>query len=74
MGLAQGRGNGFINYNTIVDSVVAQGYANSRLFSMDLGSQGQPAGLTSGQIVFGGVDTSKYAGYLVKMPIDPNNP
>ncbi|KAK8100235.1 hypothetical protein PG999_010609 [Apiospora kogelbergensis] len=74
MGLARGRGNGFINYNTIVDSIAAQGYANSRLFSMDLGPQGQPAGFTNGQIVFGGVDTSKFDGTLIQMLTDPNEP
>ncbi|KAK8047321.1 hypothetical protein PG996_015385 [Apiospora saccharicola] len=71
MGLARGKGNGFLNYNTVLDSVVAQGFANSRLFSLDLGSQGQPAAVISGEIVFGGVDTNKYAGNLVKVEIDP---
>ncbi|KAK8065394.1 acid protease [Apiospora hydei] len=71
MGLGRGKGNGFLNYNTILDSVVAQGYANSRLFIMDLGSQGLPAGpVVSGEIVFGGVDRNKYAGNLVKVAID----
>lgn len=38
MGLARGKGNGFLSYNTVLDSVVAQGLANSRLFSLDLGA------------------------------------
>ncbi|KAK7911307.1 eukaryotic aspartyl protease, partial [Apiospora marii] len=71
MGLARGKGNGFLNYNTVLDSVVAQGFANSRLFSLDLGSQGPPGSVISGEIVFGGVDTNKYAGNLVKVAIDP---
>ncbi|KAK7967697.1 uncharacterized protein PG986_001974 [Apiospora aurea] len=71
MGLGRGKGNGFLNYDTILDSVMAQGYANSRLFSLDLGSQGGPAGpVVSGEIVFGGVDKNKYAGNLVKVAID----
>ncbi|KAK8135773.1 acid protease [Apiospora sp. TS-2023a] len=71
MGLGRGKGNGFLNYNTVLDSVVAQGFANSRLFSLDLGSQGAPGSVISGEIVFGGVDTNKYAGNLVKVEIDP---
>ncbi|KAK8035423.1 Bcap12, partial [Apiospora rasikravindrae] len=71
MGLGRGKGNGFINYNTILDSIVAERYANSRLFSMDLGSQRLPDGpAISGEIVFGGVDRNKYAGNLAKVAID----
>ena len=74
MGLAHGRGNGFINYDTTIDSLAAQGFTNSRLFSLDLGSQGASAGsVISGEMVFGGVDKNKYAGNLLKVPTDPND-
>ncbi len=42
MGLARGLGNGFIRYPTIVDSLAAQGYTQSKLFSLDLGGQVSP--------------------------------
>ncbi|KAH8673316.1 aspartic peptidase domain-containing protein [Xylariales sp. PMI_506] len=70
LGLAPGNGNGFIKYNTPLDSIVALGYANSHLFGLDLGSQGPPQIATTGEIVFGGVDKNKYAGNLAKVPTD----
>ncbi|KAI0129168.1 aspartic peptidase domain-containing protein, partial [Xylariales sp. AK1849] len=73
MGLSRGLGNGFIDYNTIVDTLLAQSFTNSRLFSLDLGSQGPPQVAITGEIVFGGVDKNKYSGNLAKVPTDPSD-
>ncbi|RYP69879.1 hypothetical protein DL771_005822 [Monosporascus sp. 5C6A] len=74
MGLAHGFGgsgtdtNGFLDYPGIVDSLAAQSFTQSKLFSLDLGGQIRPPGVaTTGQIVFGGVDRNKYAGNLRKL-------
>ncbi|RYP42705.1 hypothetical protein DL767_000074 [Monosporascus sp. MG133] len=81
MGLAHGLGgsgtdiNGFLNYPGIIDSLAAQSFTQSKLFSLDLGGQIRPPGVaTTGQIVFGGVDRSKYAGNLRKVPTLPSDP
>jgi len=53
-------------YPNIVDLMVAQGYIQSRAYSLwlnDLGSN-------TGEILFGGIDTSKYHGKLHTVPID----
>ena len=39
MGLAHGIGNGFLKYPTVIDSLAAQNYTQSKLFSLDLGGQ-----------------------------------
>ncbi|KAI1633054.1 aspartic peptidase domain-containing protein [Biscogniauxia mediterranea] len=74
MGLGHGLGNGFINYPLVIDSLAAQGLTNSKLFSLDLGAQANPGAAVTGQIVFGGVDTNKYSGFLGKVPTDPSDP
>ncbi|RYP08686.1 hypothetical protein DL765_008709 [Monosporascus sp. GIB2] len=81
MGLAHGLGgsgtdaNGFLEYPGIVDSLAAQGFTQSKLFSLDLGGQVRPPGVaTTGQIVFGGVDRNKYAGNLRKVPTRSSDP
>ncbi|KAB5513124.1 aspartic peptidase domain-containing protein [Coniochaeta sp. 2T2.1] len=54
-------------YPHILDSLATQGFINSRAFSMDL----QGLGSTSGSVIFGGIDTKKYQGSLLKLPIVP---
>ncbi|KAB5555044.1 aspartic peptidase domain-containing protein [Coniochaeta sp. 2T2.1] len=54
-------------YPHILDSLATQGFINSRAFSMDL----QGLGSTSGSVIFGGIDTKKYQGSLIKLPIVP---
>ncbi|KAJ8113662.1 hypothetical protein ONZ43_g5108 [Nemania bipapillata] len=71
MGLGHGLGNGFIDYPLIVDSLAAQRVTNTKLFSMDLGRQMNPGAVITGEMVFGGVDRNKYAGFLKKVPTDP---
>lgn len=44
MGLAKGLGNGFIQYPLIVDSLSAQGFTNTKLFSINLGTQATGGG------------------------------
>ncbi|RYP05405.1 hypothetical protein DL764_003830 [Monosporascus ibericus] len=67
--------NGFLNYPGIVDSLAAQRFTQSKLFSLDLGGQIRPPGVaTTGQIVLGGVDRSKYAGNLRKVPTRSSDP
>ncbi|KAK3304875.1 aspartic peptidase domain-containing protein [Chaetomium strumarium] len=55
------------DYPLIIDSLAQQGLTNSRAFSMDL------RGFASdrGSVIFGGIDTKKYKGDLVKLPIIP---
>ncbi|KAI0404741.1 acid protease [Xylaria palmicola] len=74
MGLAHGLGNGFIKYPIVIDSLAAQGFTNTKLFSMDLGRQASPGAIVTGEMVFGGVDTNRYASLLKKVPADPNDP
>jgi hypothetical protein len=52
-------------YPLIIDSLKEQNFTNSRAFSLDLRSFDQP----QGSIIFGGIDTMKYQGYLEKLPI-----
>ncbi|OTB18062.1 hypothetical protein K445DRAFT_365066 [Daldinia sp. EC12] len=73
LGLGHGKGHGVIEYESIVDSLAAQGYTDSKLFSLDLGAQPGPTSAITGEMVFGGVDTNKYAGNLAKVPTDPND-
>ncbi|KAI1654372.1 acid protease [Daldinia decipiens] len=73
LGLGHGKGHGVIDYESIVDSLAAQGYTDSKLFSLDLGGQPGPTAAITGEMVFGGVDTNKYAGNLAKVPTDPND-
>ncbi|KAI0836914.1 acid protease [Hypoxylon sp. FL0890] len=73
MGLGRGQGGGVVEYSSIVDSLAAQGYTESKLFSLDLGGQPGPTAAVTGEMVFGGVDTNKYAGNLAKVPTDPND-
>ncbi|KAI0530342.1 aspartic peptidase domain-containing protein [Xylaria digitata] len=74
MGLAHGQGNGFAKYPLIIDSLAAQNFTNTKLFSMDLGRQVSPGGAITGELVFGGVDTNRYSGLLKKVPTDPSDP
>ncbi|KAI0487052.1 aspartic peptidase domain-containing protein [Xylaria cf. heliscus] len=73
MGLGHGQGNGFINYPLVIDSLAAQGFTNTKLFSMNLGRQISPGAVITGEMAFGGVDTNSYAGMLKKVPTDPSD-
>ncbi|KAI5863609.1 aspartic peptidase domain-containing protein [Durotheca rogersii] len=44
LGLGHSQADSTSSYPLVVDSVAAQGYANSRLFSLDLGNQPDPGG------------------------------
>ncbi|KAK4229253.1 aspartic peptidase domain-containing protein [Podospora fimiseda] len=62
--------NGFTaSYPLFLDNMVNQGLINSRAFSLDLKSFGG----SGGSIIFGGVDTKKFQGELVKLPIIPGS-
>ncbi|KAI8951248.1 aspartic peptidase domain-containing protein [Xylaria longipes] len=74
MGLGHGQEKGFINYPLVIDSLAAQGFTNTKLFSMDLGGQVNPGAVITGEMAFGGVDTNSYAGMLKKVPTDPSDP
>jgi hypothetical protein len=52
-------------YYNVIDQLAADGYINSKLFSLALGSVEADAG----EIIFGGVDVLKYSGDLVSVPI-----
>ncbi len=55
------------SYPFFIDNLKAQGYTNSRAFSLDLRSFDSAVG----SIVFGGLDTGKYTSALEKLPIIP---
>lgn len=61
---------GLQSYPVVIDSLLEQNYTSSKLFSLDLGSQGPPGVAQVGQIVFGGLDKNKYSGQLAKIPLD----
>jgi hypothetical protein len=54
-------------YPYVIDSLAQQGYINSRAFSMDL----KGIDSTAGSVIYGGIDTYKYSGNLIKLPIVP---
>jgi hypothetical protein len=54
-------------YPLLIDSLVSQGYINSRAFSMDL--QGLERG--GGSVVYGGIDICRFSGDLVSISIVP---
>ncbi|ETS85823.1 hypothetical protein PFICI_03848 [Pestalotiopsis fici W106-1] len=75
MGLGYGRRQagstkGSLKYDSVIDNIYDQQYTNSRLFGLELGLQGKPQIAVTGQIIFGGVDTNKYAGNLSKIPLE----
>ncbi|KAH7318373.1 aspartic peptidase domain-containing protein [Stachybotrys elegans] len=54
-------------YPLIIDSLVQQGFINSRAFSLDL----RALSSDRGSVILGGIDTRKYSGHLEKRPIIP---
>ncbi|TGO68733.1 hypothetical protein BOTNAR_0020g00030 [Botryotinia narcissicola] len=66
MGVSWGLGLGTGYYN-IIDQLALQGLTKTRAFAMDLGN----VDTASGSIIFGGLDTKKYYGSLIKNPIIP---
>ncbi|OLN97043.1 putative aspartic-type endopeptidase OPSB 3 [Colletotrichum chlorophyti] len=52
-------------YNTVLDSLAAQGYIASRTYSLDLRSYDSK----EGALIFGGIDTRRFKGKLVKRPL-----
>ncbi|KAN0117830.1 Aspartic peptidase domain containing protein, partial [Hyaloscypha variabilis] len=64
MGVSFGYPYNTLYYN-VIDKLYADGKTNSKLFSLGLGS----ATTAEGEIVFGGIDTMKYSGYLALIPI-----
>ncbi|KAH8887161.1 acid protease, partial [Thozetella sp. PMI_491] len=59
---------GNYQYSFFIDSLKAQGFTQSRAFSLDLRSIDSAVG----SIIFGGLDTGKYTGALEKLPIAPS--
>lgn len=62
-----------LDYNNLVDELLAQGVTNSRTLSLALGSATSDNGredpgdnIGNGIVIFGGVDTKKFAGPLYK--------
>ncbi|KAK4185796.1 aspartic peptidase domain-containing protein [Podospora australis] len=54
-------------YPLFLDNLKQQGFINSRAFSLDV----RGLASSSGAVIFGGLDTSKYIGDLVKLPVLP---
>jgi hypothetical protein len=66
MGIGYGLGI-TTRYRNFVDELAAQNVTTVKAFSLALGGKDEQEGV----IVFGGVDTSKFAGGLAKLPIVP---
>jgi hypothetical protein len=59
-----GHGSGYnLEYNNLIDELYEQNVTNSKAFSVALGSKDVPNG---GSVIFGGVDTQKFTGPLVR--------
>ncbi|KKA28040.1 hypothetical protein TD95_001556 [Thielaviopsis punctulata] len=66
LGLGYGYG-ATISYKNFIDELASQNVTQTRTFSIGLGAKDK----TDGVLVFGGVDTAKFTGPLVKLPIIP---
>ena len=62
---SDGPGNPNATFPTLYDQLQAHGYTARRAFSIWLNS----ISATTGRIIFGGIDTTKYHGELVSVPI-----
>lgn len=56
-------------YPNVIDQLVNQGVISSRVYSLYLND----LGADSGNILFGGVDTKKYSGDLIALPVQPDS-
>lgn len=56
-------------YSSVLESMVKQGYINSAAYSLWL----DDVSASTGSILFGGIDRSKYSGDLVALPLIPNS-
>ncbi|KAK4167708.1 putative aspartic-type endopeptidase [Cladorrhinum sp. PSN259] len=66
--LGIGYGNGIATkYRNFVDELAAQNVTKVKIYTLALGTKEEKEGV----IVFGGVDTSKFAGPLARLPIIP---
>lgn len=54
-------------YPTVINTLVQQGFTNSRAYSLDLRSIESQRG----SVIFGGIDTGKFSGHLEKRPVIP---
>ncbi|KAL2148893.1 hypothetical protein VTH82DRAFT_1579 [Thermothelomyces myriococcoides] len=54
-------------YPYFLDSLAEQGHTNSRAFGLDIKGPNN----TEGSVVFGGIDTKRYKGSFIKLPIIP---
>lgn len=66
LGIGHGQ-NVTIRYKNFIDELQAQGVTDTKAFSLALGSKDEQEGV----IIFGGIDTGKFAGNLVTQPIVP---
>lgn len=66
LGIGYGKGIG-TRYPNFVDQLHAQGAVRVKAYTLALGSKDAQEGV----VVFGGVDTSKFAGPLARLPIIP---
>lgn len=67
LGIGYGQAYQTTSYPNFVDELALQNQTSVKAFSVGLGSKFEQ----EGAIVFGGVDTSKFAGKLVTLPIVP---
>lgn len=65
LGAAPDLGGWISPYPFVIDSMAQQGLINSRAFSMNL----RGFDSASGSVIFGGIDTKKYTGSLLKTPV-----
>ena len=55
-------------YSSIMDQMVNQGLIQRKAYSLYLGRWQEP----TGSLIFGGIDSTKYSGDLVALPLQPN--
>lgn len=66
LGLSWGLTTENTEYPNFIDSLYLQGHTNTRAFSVALGNKDHDNG---GTLIFGGIDTKRFTGDLVKIPI-----
>ncbi|KAL6410517.1 putative aspartic-type endopeptidase OPSB [Ilyonectria robusta] len=57
-----------VEYPTILDNMVSQGYIDTNAFSLYLND----LSASSGTVLFGGIDTKKFVGELTTLPLQPD--
>ena len=74
LGVGFGLVGGLTDVPNIIDALAMQNLTNGRVFSIALGNLSATDAAGNGVIIFGGIDTKKFAGPLVPLPNLPEQP